>query len=251
MKKSNEFTEPELYDIFNNDCSDDIAWNIDYCKKYKDILELGIGTGRIAIPLAQCGHDVWGVDNSPDMLRVLRKKMKTKNISNIHIIEQDVCTLKLNSKFAIALIPFCMFNFLLSSEEQCAALLSLRECTTEDAVLIFELITPWTFFVHQNKETFMHYRSFEYNSKNVAIYLKNDFNGQDNILTQNRLFRIDDEEKEIIMKNCIISVEKFQKLLNLCGYEISETYGDFNNNPYKEDSTSLIVIVKKVHGTKE
>ena len=35
-------------------------------------LEFGVGTGRIAIPLAEQGLDVWGVDGSPDMLKRLR-----------------------------------------------------------------------------------------------------------------------------------------------------------------------------------
>src|ERR1700733_14179022 len=38
------------------------------------ILEFGVGTGRIALPLAQRGLDVWGVDGSPDMLNRLREK---------------------------------------------------------------------------------------------------------------------------------------------------------------------------------
>ena len=38
------------------------------------ILEFGVGTGRIALPLADKGLDVWGVDGSPDMLKILKEK---------------------------------------------------------------------------------------------------------------------------------------------------------------------------------
>jgi SAM-dependent methyltransferase len=38
------------------------------------VLEFGVGTGRIALPLAERGLDVWGVDGSPDMLKLLKEK---------------------------------------------------------------------------------------------------------------------------------------------------------------------------------
>lgn len=38
------------------------------------VLELGVGTGRLAIPLAQCGLEVTGVDASPSMLAALAAK---------------------------------------------------------------------------------------------------------------------------------------------------------------------------------
>ncbi|MCK4413755.1 MAG: class I SAM-dependent methyltransferase [Candidatus Eisenbacteria sp.] len=38
------------------------------------ILDIGAGTGRIALALARDGHDVWCVEPSPTMLAVLKKK---------------------------------------------------------------------------------------------------------------------------------------------------------------------------------
>lgn len=38
------------------------------------VLELGIGTGRLALPLAARGYEVWGVDASPAMVERLRVK---------------------------------------------------------------------------------------------------------------------------------------------------------------------------------
>jgi SAM-dependent methyltransferase len=38
------------------------------------ILELGVGTGRVAIPLAERGFEVFGIDVSPKMVEVLRRK---------------------------------------------------------------------------------------------------------------------------------------------------------------------------------
>ena len=43
--------------------------------KYNELLEPGIGTGRIGIPLAEKGYSVTGVDISEKMLKVLAEKL--------------------------------------------------------------------------------------------------------------------------------------------------------------------------------
>ncbi len=47
------------------------------------ILEFGVGTGRIAIPLAERGFDVWGVDGSPDMLKRLQDKPGGEKVATV------------------------------------------------------------------------------------------------------------------------------------------------------------------------
>src|SRR3954452_23690602 len=44
------------------------------------VLELGIGTGRVAIPLAAHGIEVHGVDSSPDMVAALQAKPSAESI---------------------------------------------------------------------------------------------------------------------------------------------------------------------------
>lgn len=45
-----------------------------------DVIEFGVGTGRLAIPLSRCGHRVYGVDNSPAMLEQLRSKPDSNRV---------------------------------------------------------------------------------------------------------------------------------------------------------------------------
>ncbi|MFI6236571.1 class I SAM-dependent DNA methyltransferase [Micromonospora sp. NPDC050784] len=52
----------------------------------RDVLELGVGTGRIAVPLAGEARSITGVDNSPDMLRTFREKGVPANVT---LVEAD------------------------------------------------------------------------------------------------------------------------------------------------------------------
>lgn len=47
------------------------------------VLEFGVGTGRIALPLAERGLDVWGVDGSQGMLDRLREKVGGQRVTTI------------------------------------------------------------------------------------------------------------------------------------------------------------------------
>jgi len=54
------------------------------------VLELGVGTGRLAIPLAGLGFDVWGIDASPAMLDRLRRKPGGERVHAVAVDMADV-----------------------------------------------------------------------------------------------------------------------------------------------------------------
>jgi SAM-dependent methyltransferase len=65
------------------------------------VLEFGVGTGRLAVPLAERGAEVVGVDISPEMLAKLREKN-----SAVTGVEADMTTVRLEREFALAYIAF-------------------------------------------------------------------------------------------------------------------------------------------------
>jgi SAM-dependent methyltransferase len=68
------------------------------------ILELGCGTGRVAIPLAQRGFRVTGIDRSEAMLQQARTKSAQAN-ANVEWLEADIRDLHLDQAFALIIIP--------------------------------------------------------------------------------------------------------------------------------------------------
>jgi len=60
-----------IYDCYATGVAGDVAFYVDEAKRIgSPVLELGCGTGRILIPVAEAGSDVVGVDRSPSMLAV-------------------------------------------------------------------------------------------------------------------------------------------------------------------------------------
>src|SRR3954452_20922186 len=62
-------------------------------------LELAVGTGRIAVPLAKRGVDVAGIDLSPDMVAELRRKT-----NEIRVAIGDYATTRVEGTFSLAYI---------------------------------------------------------------------------------------------------------------------------------------------------
>ena len=62
------------YDYTHGDKQDDLALYLELAgTPARRVLELGAGTGRVALALAAVGHDVVALDSSRDMLAVLRQ----------------------------------------------------------------------------------------------------------------------------------------------------------------------------------
>lgn len=77
------------------------------------VLEFGVGTGRLAVPLAERGVEIVGVDISPDMLAKLKEKT-----SAVTVVEADMTTVSLEREFTLAFIAFNSIFVLETQEAQ-------------------------------------------------------------------------------------------------------------------------------------
>jgi SAM-dependent methyltransferase len=80
-------------------------------------LEFAIGTGRVAIPLADRGVPVTGIELSADMLAVLRSKPEA---SNVMAIEGDMAVARVEGEFSLVYLVFNTITNLTSQDEQVA-----------------------------------------------------------------------------------------------------------------------------------
>jgi SAM-dependent methyltransferase len=64
------------YDVWAADMTEDVAWYVELAREaYEPVVELGIGSGRVAIPIArETGKRVIGIDRSPAMMAVGRDR---------------------------------------------------------------------------------------------------------------------------------------------------------------------------------
>src|SRR3984957_8489978 len=89
-------------------------------RRRQSILELAVGTGRAAIPLAQAGHRVVGVDYAPDMLEIGRRKRDAVGLTEKHLrlIHGDAMSFDLGEKFDWVCVFFNTFLVFTTLEQQ-------------------------------------------------------------------------------------------------------------------------------------
>ncbi len=107
------------------------------------VLELGCGTGRIALPLGRAGFDVTGVDISPSMIRIARRKAEALFPRlPVRFRRGDMTRFNLHRKFALALIPFRAFQHVQDPAKQRACLACVHRHLRPGGRLIVDLFDP-------------------------------------------------------------------------------------------------------------
>lgn len=109
------------------------------------VLELGCGTGRIAVPLALAGHRVTGVDLSEAMLRRARARRRTLPPEvqiRLRFSRQDMRTFRFPRPFDAAVVAFSSFNLLPGPDDRAACLTCLAAALNPGAPLLLDLAAP-------------------------------------------------------------------------------------------------------------
>jgi SAM-dependent methyltransferase len=104
------------------------------------LLDLGCGTGNHALPLAQRGYQVVGIDRSNDMLDSARKKAASQSMSgSVKYQQGDIRDFPLDQVFDASLMMFAVLGYQLENRDVLAALRSARQHMRSGAILIFDV----------------------------------------------------------------------------------------------------------------
>jgi SAM-dependent methyltransferase len=109
------------------------------------VLELGCGTGRVAIPLAEAGHRVVGLDRSRPMLDLAerrRRSLEPEVRRRLRFVEADMTDFDLGPRFGLVFAAFRVFMCLLDPASQRAALRQIRRHLRPDGLLVIDLFDP-------------------------------------------------------------------------------------------------------------
>jgi SAM-dependent methyltransferase len=103
------------------------------------VLELGIGTGRIAFPLSERGLDVHGVDLSPAMLAKLRAK---RGAGRITLTQGDFASISLDRQFSLIYLVFNTIMNLTTQQDQLACFHNVARHLRPGGRFVIETCVP-------------------------------------------------------------------------------------------------------------
>jgi SAM-dependent methyltransferase len=109
------------------------------------VLELGVGAGRLAVPLAAAGHAVTGVDASPEMLALLRRRAGAEDVQ---VVEGDFTAVRVEGPFDLVLVAFSTLFLVPTQSGQIATLVNCRRHLAPAGRVVVEAFVPdhsrWT-----------------------------------------------------------------------------------------------------------
>lgn len=134
----------DYYD-YDHDISEDVEFYRQYAGQCQSpVLELACGTGRLMIPLAEAGSEVYGVDISSEMLEVCRWKVEQHKLSNrVHLSLGDMIDFELPRRdFELAFIALRSFMHLFTQSDQLACLHQVYKHLQPGGRFILDVIAP-------------------------------------------------------------------------------------------------------------
>ena len=134
----------ELYDEQYAYYREDIPFYTRLADDYgSTVLELGSGTGRLSVALAQAGCQVTGIELADAMYQRGLARLEEENLANsVHFIQADMRDFALEKTFDVIIAPFNTLMHAYTLADQDATFARVREHLAVGGVFAFDLYNP-------------------------------------------------------------------------------------------------------------
>lgn len=120
-------------------------WRAAAARLGSPVLDLGAATGRVAVPLARDGAEVWALDRSPAMLAELERRLGDEPAEvrgRVHPVLGDMAGFDLGRRFRLVAIAMNTLQALTEPEARRSCLRAVRDHLHDDGELIFDVALP-------------------------------------------------------------------------------------------------------------
>jgi len=209
-----------------------------------EIVELGIGTGRISIAISKNqNRKIIGIDHSYKMLQVCKQNIVKNGLENkIKLIQMDIRELKLKEKAKFIMLPFRTIGHFLSLDDKKSLFKQIYNNLEIGGVFVVDHYIFDKEWAENHNDVYIKM----YSEANLIIYDKYQFDFNKQILNCS----IYEEENNIKTQKVSfdyswIEPYKMKQILLDVGFKIKYSYGDFDFNQIDSDSGQQIWIVEK------
>jgi SAM-dependent methyltransferase len=221
-----------LYDPWNTGVVEDINFYVDEALQAAStpVVELGVGTGRIAIPTAMAGVHVIGVDSSLGMLQICAVRAAEAGIAErLELRHGDLRQPPIWERVLLVTCPFRAFLHLQSDADRLVALRAARALLLPEGRLIFDVFRPSQ---EDIEETHGRWIEREPGIDERAVW---------DLEEQSLTLSVRGVGGESTMQLWWLEPERWLALLGDAGFDVEQVYGWFDRRPYRGGEDTVFI----------
>jgi len=198
-------------------------------------LELGIGTGRIALPLSQQGVRVAGIDLSEDMVAKLREK---PGAEAIEVEIGDFATTKVEGTFSLAYLVFNTINNLTTQDEQVACFRNVAGHLEPGGCFVIEVGVPGLRTLPPGKR----FQVFDFSDTHIGI---DEYDVVNQGLISHHLSPVDGRWEIFSVPFRSVWPSELDLMARLAGMTLRERWSGWRREPFTSKSTKHVSVWEK------
>ena len=223
-----------LYDTWSRTVVEDVDFYVEEAVAAGGpVVELGVGTGRIAVPTALAGVRVIGVDFSPAMLEVCRRRAEAAGVAGLLDLRPgDYSAPPVTERVRLVTCPFRAYLHLRTDEERLGALRAALTLLKPGGRLVFDVFAPSRQDIRDT-----HGRWIE---REPGIWERADWSPK----TRRFDLSVRGESGQTTMHLAWLPPEHWRELLESAGFVGIEAFGWFDRRPYRRGEDTVFVGVR-------
>ena len=220
-----------FYDPWSRSVTEDVGFYVDHAlASGGPVVELAVGTGRIAVPIARAGLDVIGVDSSPPMLAVARAAAEAAGVgARLDLRVGDLREPPVVERVPLVICPFRSLLHMETEDEKLRALRAARELLAPGGAYVFDVFAPSGDDIEETHDRWL--------EREPGIFERAVWDEASRTLS----LSVRSGADEATFGLHWLSAPEWLRLLDVAGFGVEALYGWFDSRPYDGEEDMVFV----------
>lgn len=251
------------YDLEYRDYRDDLDFYVqlaEWTNPAHDgaVLELGCGTGRVALAIAEAGFNVTAVDVSLGMLEVCERNAERlglrERLVTARLDMRELYGLP-SERYSLVVCALNTFSYLPSTTDQLRVLKGVRPLLGSEGLLVLDLTPPWPEYLVPRDGEVVHQGSFRDEATGSVLHKfvtgTLDYPAQTQHVTLLYDLELADGSLTRLSETALFRWTgrfEMELLLRQAGFTVEHLYGDYDLGDFAEGSSRMIFLARPIVG---
>jgi ubiquinone/menaquinone biosynthesis C-methylase UbiE len=224
-----------FYDPWSRSVTEDVGFYVDRARASGGpVVELAVGTGRIAVPIAEAGVSVIGVDSSPEMVAVAQRTATAAGVEQLLDLRiGDLREPPVSERVPLVICPFRSLLHMETEREKIRALVAARELLVADGSYVFDVFAPSREDIDETHDRWL--------EREPGIFERAVWDEASRTLSLS--VRSGDDSATFGLH--WLSAPEWLRLLDEAGFEVEALYGWFDERPHEGEEDMIFVCRRR------